>query len=151
MAWCCQATSHYMSQCWPTFMMPYSKLLSNCAHATTALQYVICNILQRSDHLNLDKHEIRFTLNLNYNGNMSVKGLVIYKTLLWFMMSKSCWRQCVSGLVFMETNISHIKHKKTCHTNPVQRIGSRIKCKKTCQYKETINESSRSSNFFETL
>ena len=24
MAWCCQATSHYLSQCWPRFMSPYS-------------------------------------------------------------------------------------------------------------------------------
>ena len=24
MAWCRQATSHYLSQCWPTFMSPYS-------------------------------------------------------------------------------------------------------------------------------
>ena len=23
MAWCRQATSHYLSQCWPTFMLPY--------------------------------------------------------------------------------------------------------------------------------
>ena len=23
MAWCCQATSHYLSQCWPTSMSPY--------------------------------------------------------------------------------------------------------------------------------
>ena len=23
MAWCCQATSHYLSQCWPRSMMPY--------------------------------------------------------------------------------------------------------------------------------
>ena len=23
MAWCCQATSHYLSQCWPRFMLPY--------------------------------------------------------------------------------------------------------------------------------
>ena len=23
MAWCCQATSHYLSQCWPRFMSPY--------------------------------------------------------------------------------------------------------------------------------
>ena len=23
MAWCCQATSHYLSQCWPISMMPY--------------------------------------------------------------------------------------------------------------------------------
>ena len=23
MAWCCQATSHYLSQCWPIFMLPY--------------------------------------------------------------------------------------------------------------------------------
>ena len=24
MAWCCQATSHYLSQCWPRSMLPYS-------------------------------------------------------------------------------------------------------------------------------
>ena len=24
MAWCCQAPSHYLSQCWPIFMSPYS-------------------------------------------------------------------------------------------------------------------------------
>ena len=24
MAWCCQATSHYLNQCWPSSMMPYS-------------------------------------------------------------------------------------------------------------------------------
>ena len=23
MAWCCQATSHYLSQCWPRFLSPY--------------------------------------------------------------------------------------------------------------------------------
>ena len=23
MAWCCQATSHYLNQCWPTFIMTY--------------------------------------------------------------------------------------------------------------------------------
>ena len=23
-AWCCQATSHYLSQCWPRFLPPYS-------------------------------------------------------------------------------------------------------------------------------
>ena len=23
MAWCCQVTSHYLSQCWPIFMSPY--------------------------------------------------------------------------------------------------------------------------------
>ena len=23
MAWCCQATSHYLSQCWPSFLLPY--------------------------------------------------------------------------------------------------------------------------------
>ena len=23
MTWCCQATSHYLSQCWPRFMSPY--------------------------------------------------------------------------------------------------------------------------------
>ena len=23
MAWCCQTTSHYLSQCWPRFMSPY--------------------------------------------------------------------------------------------------------------------------------
>ena len=23
MAWCCQATSHYLSQCWPSLMSPY--------------------------------------------------------------------------------------------------------------------------------
>ena len=23
MAWCCQATSHYLSQCWPSSMLPY--------------------------------------------------------------------------------------------------------------------------------
>ena len=26
MAWCCQATNHYMSQCWPSSVSPYGRL-----------------------------------------------------------------------------------------------------------------------------
>ena len=34
MAWCCQATSHYLSQCWPRFMSPYGVTRSQWVNLT---------------------------------------------------------------------------------------------------------------------
>ena len=37
MAWCCQATSHYLSRCWPNFMSPYGITSRQWANAIRSL------------------------------------------------------------------------------------------------------------------
>ena len=34
MAWCCQATSHYLSECWPRSLSPYGVTRSQCVKVT---------------------------------------------------------------------------------------------------------------------
>ena len=34
MAWCCQATSHYLNQCWPRYMLPYAVTRPQCVNVT---------------------------------------------------------------------------------------------------------------------
>ena len=36
MAWCRQATSHYLSQCWPRILSPYDVIRPQCSHCCSA-------------------------------------------------------------------------------------------------------------------
>ena len=38
MAWCCQATSHYLGQCWPISMLPYGVTRPQCKDFSERIQ-----------------------------------------------------------------------------------------------------------------
>ena len=43
MAWCCQATSHYLGQCWPSFLLPYDVTRPQWVNPFFAMTYfIIC-------------------------------------------------------------------------------------------------------------
>ena len=42
MAWCHQATSHYLSQCWPRSMLPYGIARPQWVNLTQTIFYTIC-------------------------------------------------------------------------------------------------------------
>ena len=41
MAWCCQAASHYLSQCWPRSVLPYGITSTHWVHLYGVLQYML--------------------------------------------------------------------------------------------------------------
>ena len=61
MAWCHQATSHYLSQCWPKFMLPYGVTRPQWVNMHLKIMFPI-NQLQLSDAIDLDQHWIRYWL-----------------------------------------------------------------------------------------
>ena len=53
MAWCHQATSHYLSQCWPRSMSP---------HGVTGPQWVNCRLVTPYANIDLGQHWLRHWL-----------------------------------------------------------------------------------------
>ena len=51
MAWCHQATSHYLNQCWPNFMTPYG--ITMCHNEISWEHYVVMNNLIPFWHMHL--------------------------------------------------------------------------------------------------
>ena len=45
MAWCCQATSHYLSQCWPRSMLPYGITRPQWVKLKILLRYFNCKLI----------------------------------------------------------------------------------------------------------
>ena len=43
MVWCCQATSHYLNQCWPRSLPPYGVTRPQWVNTTKPTFYVSCN------------------------------------------------------------------------------------------------------------
>ena len=91
MAWCRQATSHYLSQCWPRSLSPYGVtrphwvkdysfvILIQCNffyYDKTAECHGICKNLQQSEGPRIKLQQINFPSNLNYGFNTaSAMGL----------------------------------------------------------------------------
>ena len=50
MAWCRQATSHYLSQCWPRFMSPYGVTRSQWVKLTVVKRCHINSLVQDSSN-----------------------------------------------------------------------------------------------------
>ena len=60
MAWCRQATSHYLSQCWPRFMSPYGvtrpqwvNIVFSCDQAALQMVFSVCPSVRPSVRLSV--------------------------------------------------------------------------------------------------
>ena len=80
MAWCCQATSHYMKQCWPRYLSPYgiTRLQLDKADLYYNFFIVECLLLHR-DTRRLNCHTYEFLV-CHYKSNS-------YKNRCWMAIA----------------------------------------------------------------
>ena len=84
MAWCCQATSHYLSQCWPSFISPYGITRPQWVNKSSYIWY-------------------RYHFKCIYNKcACSCKNLYSY----WIFCHTKCK---VAPCKFLRSSVSHIK------------------------------------------
>ena len=87
MAWCCQATSHYLNQCWPSCLSPYG---------ITRPHYV-------NKFLKVKVYEICIILVPNYGKHIFINGLLMRhfihlaiienQEFLWYQLCRHWWQQ----------------------------------------------------------
>ena len=93
MAWCHEAPSHYLNQCWPSFMILYGTILPhwvNSLRSEYTLPPVAEDILERFCHENLVKFHMNVVsacLRVQMTLNQSIFGL--RNNLRWI---HTCWR-----------------------------------------------------------
>ena len=122
MAWCCQATSHYLSQCWPRSLLPYnvtrpewvnlsSKVfcgihLSNFPRSTHEinLQYVFRDYTLKLPHLP-GANELRHFVLFSFPSSMYCLECIWNKSLL--LEITACCLICSQCQAFYLTHCLH--------------------------------------------
>ena len=74
MAWCCQATSHYLSQCWPSSVSPYG---------VTRPQWRIKKNMEHNIHYRKELQQSTYIKNQEWIMTSTIPGC-------WFMLTSSC-------------------------------------------------------------
>ena len=103
MAWCCQATSHYLSQCWPRSMSPYGVTRPHWVNSLRLQQngcHFANNIFKRI-FLNencyiLIKISLRFISKGSINNMLALVQIMAWcqigeKAIIWTNHSLVCW------------------------------------------------------------
>ena len=121
MAWCCQATSHYLSQCWPRFMMSYAITSHNELTDTRSIPYMLMPWFRGNIH---DKHlscsglinNLIISMTVNHVQYIFKHGkIIIFIFIKWFLNVTQTETHIVSVALWY-ANLVPIKHQAIIQT-----------------------------------
>ena len=108
MAWCCQATSHYMSQCWPRFMSPYGVTRPQWVKSTENWHLLL---LSWARFLSLARSELRLC-SANHRAGYFSNLACDWLSIVWAYSNQKTENRSWSGPWF-NIKMSYYQHRKS--------------------------------------
>ena len=117
MAWCRQATSHYLSQCWPRSLLPYGVTKPQWVKENHVLSYYICVPNKSESHMLEISVDALWFISLFLHGdilNGYASRITLWSPVMWsfdiffLFASTKRWKKNASDMKSCDTHVASL-------------------------------------------